>query len=404
VNALTNRFVRAIYVEPAAVVTSPDYAARLVDEAEINVFVLRTGFSPVARLPGTLERAIDVVRSLESDVWFLVGAWWGNGFDPIDEGMVTVAPWSYPSHEVSHEARWNMATPGAAADDAVEARLRHLVERFDPDGVCLTHARFRHPANIPGLFEIGGGAFQMRMEDAGVTRDELASATRTFDARLRSCSVETLRCLVRDRRLPAFLDAATERQIFSAWFRVRSEIVTDSVARFGSAVRAVGSTRVVFGVNAYAPAGAALCGQDYVALHGVSDFLQPLLGYVRWHLAQPVHAWANFLMERVRGLDEATAVSLGAELFGLQARDFPRSNASRDEDDGFQEAIGRLVALQLQEARRAQGALLPVVRGGVWPRATVAALSELVAEGDDAGIVYQGTDALVQPVPGGGWE
>ncbi|HET8986485.1 MAG TPA: hypothetical protein VFN03_12075, partial [Trueperaceae bacterium] len=81
---------RSVYVSPAAMCAAPSYARRLVEEAGVECFVLRTGFDPTST-SSYLEQAVALVKALDARCWFLVGTWWGDGVDPADEAMTAVA-------------------------------------------------------------------------------------------------------------------------------------------------------------------------------------------------------------------------------------------------------------------------------------------------------------------------
>jgi hypothetical protein len=386
---------------------APDYAAALVQRAGIDLFIVRTGFDPKAAHSVTLAQAADTIRELGAELWLLVGAWWGEGIARSPDTLSGVGPWPPWGAAEAHEAQWPMRAPGGAADHEVVSTLRALITRYEPEGVCLTHARFRHPADIPGLFEVGTGRFLEHMQAAGLYPDALKAATRTLDARLRKLTPAALEHLAHRERLPEFLDALIGESLFSRWFRLRTRVVLGALEHFRAAAKGGGPQGMAFSTNAYAPLGAPLCGQDYAALGRTCDVVQPLLGYLRWHVLQPILAWARFLQPRVVGLKDAAAIEVAAALFGVQDLPLaPLLESSAGTDEGSAAFIESAVAHQLRAALAAAptAAMMPVLRGHGWPRGVLTPLTEQVRAMGFAGVVYQGTEALVGPPPRAGWQ
>lgn len=403
-NPLGQAFLRGIYVSPASVVAAPDYARRLVEEAGVNLFVLRGGFDPLHEDP-ELTRAVEVIGDLKAAWWLLVGAWWGQGVQVGTDRMRPVGGWRSYGPDWAHEARWNMRTPGGPADDEIALALEGLVKRYAPAGICLTHARFKHPADIAGLFEVGQGAFAEQMAVANVSAELLEGASRRVQRALKDRSASALSA-VEGLRLEAFLDGLSDSVVFTRWFALRCQILQRSLSRFHATVKNM-SPQVAFGSNAYHPMGARLCGQDYAALSQTCDFLQPLLGYMRWHSLQPVGVWARYLLERTAGLAEADAVRLAAGLMGMDSLSFPTSVAEYPKgDEGPAELTLATVTRQLElclPLRDARMRVMPVLRGKDWPKEIIRHVAKTAESMNFAGILYQGTEALLGPPPDQGW-
>ncbi|MCX7013793.1 MAG: hypothetical protein NTW86_14780 [Candidatus Sumerlaeota bacterium] len=397
---------RGVYVSPAAVVAAPGYARRLAREAGVNLFVLRTGFDPLSPDP-LLDRGVETIHSLSARVCLLVGAWWGAGVNPAGDAMQPVCPWASYGPEWAYESHWTMRAPGGPADDDIERALRQLAARHAPHAVCLTHARFRHPADIPGLFETAPGDFEDRMTERGIAPASLRKAAHDIESALRGTTPADLARCASGKRLSEFLDDLAGAPICSRWLRFRCGVVEDSIGRFRAALQSV-APAVEFGSNAAGPLIAGLCGQRYRALLRRMDFLHPLLGYIRWHVLQPVGAWARFFAERAPGLGEEAAVSLSAALLGMEGLVLPRRLADFAlAEEGLPESIAACVSRQIDLCMRAvprKAVIAPVLRGREWPAEVIRRLSARIEEAGLGGVVYQGADFLAGPPPGPGWE
>ena len=73
---------------------------------------------------------------------------------------------------------------------------------------------------------------------------------------------------------------------FGSWFAQRGTRLQAAVTRFLATARRAGGDRLIAGSNAIAPHAAALSGQHYGDLARQADFVQPLLGYMNWHVFQ----------------------------------------------------------------------------------------------------------------------
>jgi hypothetical protein len=398
-------FLHGIYVTPEAVAQAPEYARLLAEKYQVQLFVLRTGFNPETISWPLLEVAANTLKKLDAEICFLVGAWWGEGVNPETGLMRGVSPWRTGGPTIAHESQWRMHAPGGPADDRIEAILDRLIKDFEPQGVCLTHARYRHPADIPGLFEVGDGGFAEKMQMVGISAHQLGSSTRKVEAELRKLKAVDLTKLAQNARLPEFLDRLVGAQIFSTWFELRGKVVQQSLQRFRSSVRNAAGYDLSFGVNAYAPFGADLCGQQYASLATVTDFVQPLLGYMRWHVLQPLDAWKLFLLDRVKDLDEPSAIAIVADLFNLKRipRDLIMASLEAS-DEGSQDLIRQTVEHQLEYCRATNMTMFPVLRGTGWPGSLALRLSNRANELGFAGVIFQGTEAIAGPAPTAGWQ
>ncbi len=398
---------RGAYLEPAAVARNPEYAARLAD-AGVTIFLLRTGFNPQRTAPA-LERAVAVADRLGVATWLLAGTWWGHGLSAGGEAMALPDAWQalarrgllgdYPAHE----QQWPMRPPGGSADAAIAANLEQLARRWGPRAICLTHARFRHPAAIGGLFESAPGW------------PELAAAHwEQVVAGLREITPRRFAELSAGHDLIGALDELARRGArggcgagpFAGWFAQRGARLQAAVTGLLDVARKAGGGRLRAGVNAIAPHAAALSGQHYRELARCADFVQPLLGYVNWHVFQCGAAWARLVRWAGGGrLSEAEALAGAWRLFGLEPRRLPRSEAEMA-GEGAAGALEAVAGALLDRVLRACPAerVLPVLRGNDWPPAATRRLERRIRAAGCPAVFYQGTTVLAGLPPGPGWE
>lgn len=399
--------IRGIYVSPESVVRSPDYAAALAGESGVNLFVLRAGFDP-EQSNAALGEAARIARRVGAKACALVGAWWGHGVEARDSEMLSVCPWPDAAAASAHERQWPMRAPGGPHDERIAAALRRIAAEAALDSICLTHARFRHAADIAGLFETPRRAW------GGFDLDDLREALRRADAKARTLSPIAILELSRESGgLPCFLDRLADGggKIVAQWFDVRRGAVSLSLERFSAAAREAGGPALRFGTNSMNPFMALLCGQNAAALAGYCDFVQPLLSYSRWHILEPVLAWSDWLRTRVAGLGANEALASAKNLLGLGAVDWPQSDPEffRGGGEGPEALIRETVRAALRRTREWQSGSLeamPVLRGRDWPRALTRELAEFAESIGCKGVLFQGCEnlAAAPPPPDQGWQ
>lgn len=399
---------RGVYLEPAAVARNPDYAAKLA-AAGTGIFLLRTGFDPQRAAAPELERAVAAADRLGVEVWLLAGTWWGHGLGAGAETMALPAAWralarrgllgDYPAHE----QQWPMRPPGGRADQAIEANLEQLARRWAPRAICLTHARFRHPAAIGGLFESA----------PGWPAPPAAAAWERVAAGLRGLTPPQFAELGARHDLSGALDHLAGRGAgraggaapFADWFAQRRARLQTAVNGLLDTARRAGGPRLRAGTNAIAPHAAALSGQHYGELARRADFVQPLLGYLNWHVFQCGAAWARLVRRGGAGLSEEEALAGVWRLFGLDPRHLPRSEAEMA-GEGAAATIEQVTGALLDRVLEACPAqrVMPVLRGSGWPAAVTRRLEQRVRAAGCPAVFYQGTTALAGPPPGPGWQ
>ena len=395
---------RGAYLEPTAVARAPAYAAKLAD-AGVSIFLLRTGFDPQRTAP-ELEQAIAIAERLGAAVWLLAGTWWGHGVSTGAAAMALAEPWRRLDAQHlfgnyhAHEAQWPMWAPGGRADAAIVANLERLARRWSPAAICLTHARFRHPAAIRSLFEAAPGWTEVpQPADWGrVVAGMRAVSAPQFAAW--SAELDPIGILDRFAQLGGG-DAAP----FTHWFAQRGARVRTSVARFLAATRRSGRPALIAGGNAIAAHAARLSGQDYGELAEDGDFIQPLFGYMEWHVFQCIVAWARLVRRFIPNLSEAAALEGVWRLYGFHASSLPgRESLLTGEGDAatIETVVTALLDSTLQACAAAR--VMPVLRGHDWPTEVTFRLEERIRGAGCPAVFYQGTTVLAGPPPGPGWQ
>ena len=398
---------RGAYLEPAAVARDPGYAARLA-AAGVSVFLLRAGFDPRRAVP-ELERALAVAADLGVVVWLLAGTWWGHGITTGAATMALADGWrplarrhllgDYPAHE----QQWPMWVPGGRADAAISANVEQLAGHRGARGICLTHARFRHPAAIDGLFESGPGwpapppAADWEQVVAGlngITARQFAELSAHHDL------IGALDHLARRGG-----GRGNDSMPFARWFALRSARLQAAVSGLLATARRAGGDRLIAGTNAMAPHAAVLSGQHYAELARDADFVQPLLGYMNWHVFQCGAAWARLVRRCSGRLSEAQALAGVWRLFGLDPRHLPQSETVMA-GEGTAATIERVVGALLDDVLNACPAqrVMPVLRGHDWPAEVTVRLEQRCRTAGCPAVFYQGTTVLAGPPPGPGWQ
>lgn len=382
-----------IYVSPFAITGNAEYARRLVLEKGVSEFVIRTGFDPAAE-SSNLESAVKIVKDLNASVCFLVGTWWGHIETP-------------PLHrsEKSNESRFPMTYPGSATDDVISEKLRSLSITYSPDEICLTHARYRHPAYISGVFDTGDKAYQYRMEKSGIHPAMLQESLKLFESALAHMKPEDIK-VAAEKGLINFLCDISQNDLFSRFFAFRCDTILEAAKKFRNVVKNC-SDHILFGTNAFSTEASEICGQDYHRLGNAYDFVQPLLGYMEWHTVESIASWARFLLQKHPAISETEAIDISKRLFQLKDAFLPSSLGEMDQfGEGTEQSILSVTSTQIKNSAKYIGngyALLPVLRGRTWPRTVIASLIAELNQYDFDGLIFQGTDYLLTPVPEDGW-
>jgi hypothetical protein len=344
-----------IYVHPDAVAATPDYAKRLVEVGGVDYFVLRSGYG--LDYAGTMEKAVQIARDLKINVSLMIGSWWG-GTEKVIEDL--------PSK--SWESKNPMDMPGSPVDAKIIDKYQTMCRQFHPDSLCVTHARYRHPAYIDGLFNEGGEdpAYLDRMAAAGIPRDEVLAARASWEKAMGALGKDAL-LKASEKGMIEFLCELSQSDAVKRLAAFRRKTVYESLAIFRKAVTDCG---VSFGANAYSPWGAEICGQDYEQGYvDTCDFVQPLLCYMEWHRYEPIAAWGRYGHQFAK-VEEPVAVEASLNLLGLGGVLCPDSFHVLDTClEGDKETVYSIVSKELKMCAPYASKpykLQPVLRGDQW--------------------------------------
>ena len=381
------------HVDPDAVVAAPDYAKRLVEEAGVDHFILRTTYG--LDIPESTGEAVQIIRDVKAGVHFLAGSFWGGSTKIIE---------NLPSK--SWESRFPMEMPGSPYDAKIIHKLETLCRDYKPDGIVDTHGRFRHPGYIDGVFDEGtrDPEYLGRMAAAGIPREDMLAARAAWEKALGKMDKASL--LKRSERgMIPFLCELSESDALERLVAFRCRIVHASLREFRKAVKAFPG--VTFGSNAYSHIAARLCGQTYdVAYTETCEFVQPLLLYMEYHRYEPIAAFARYIMQ-FTGVDDSTAIEVSKNLFDLCGTLSPNSVEELDTcHEGDDRYIRSIVGRELERCAPYVSQpyeLQPVLRGRQWGRAVT---DELIEKARGLGInefTFMGCDYLVPGEPSPGW-
>ena len=257
---------RGIYIAPSEIINSVNYVHKLIDN-EFKIFLLRTGFNPLYFDP-IISQAIEIVKKSDAEIWLLVGTWWGDNFSPDSDIMKLPKDLEYLNGKgffgnySAHESQWKMLAPGNYSDTLITDKINEKINLWNPHAICLTHARFRHPAYIQGLFEI--------------TETWINSISGTswkkIIHKLKNLSSHELLYLSKNNNLITFFDLLHDSDIFSQWFLFRNNQITLSLKKILKGIKEVNQTLLV-GTNAIGPHTSNLSGQNYQELFKIFDFI-----------------------------------------------------------------------------------------------------------------------------------
>ena len=379
-----------LYVTAEPIARAPAYSRTRGEEGGVGVSAIRPGCDRGKPAPD-LDEAVSAITRLGVRFEFLVGTWWGAGMSALGQTMEPAASLLNYDPQLAHEAQWKMVAPGGDHDEQVRSAIASLCDRYRPSGICLTHARYKHAADLNGLFTTADGPFDAAMAENGFTPSRLAAMLGKLGQRLQGISPAT----AAGTTLIGFLDAITDSDDFSRWFDFRCRQVTAAVGGIFSPSRQR-HPETKFGTNAMGPLFSRLCGQDYRQLAIVCDFIQPLLGYMRWHVLQPIYAWAALLHERSSTLDPRAALILSARLFGFDSAELELDWKHRHQStEGAESAVIAMVRRQLGAMPDLSSArVCPVLRGQDLAPQTTESLVDLVRDHGFPTIFFQGADNI----------
>ena len=389
-----------VYLAPAQVLAANDLLRRLIDQVGVDHVILRTGFN-VLQPDAELDQACDVLHRHSLGLCLLVGGWWGDGVDPGTQAMRPITNHlPIPTPQSAHESQWLMHCPLGSWSQEIARIACQWIRKYQPQAVCLTHARFHHAADLPGLFSIGCDLFAITMQNHGLNIHRLQAALTRFQARLawEGASERVRSAMPGD--IPSWMDQVADQDIFARWFALRCDIITQATQMIFTAIRqTIYEPTLLLGVNVLQPHGSVLSGQDYAKLAAVCDFLQPLLGYVRWHCLQPLAAWVDWLSIHTPKRGQPGLIHMLASLMGLpmlfQVPNWQRVMTGTDE--GPPELLLPWMGLhhvRMNDSGVSRESLPVVLRGSDWSVANIRQVTRFWRQAGYPAVLYQGFSHL----------
>ncbi len=387
-----------LYLSPTQLLTSTNDLICLMDQLGIDHVILRTGFN-VQQLDPLLSKACDRLRRRRQGLCLLVGGWWGQGIEPGSASLMPcVTGLPSPTPASAHESQWSMYCPLGPWSQIITTCACDLIQKYQPEAICFTHARFHHPADIPGLFSIGSSTFQAMMRDHECSASRLQSALRLFEERLADLHVLDRNPPDINIDIPHWMDRVAQVDVFSRWFSLRCDVICQAVDAIFSQIRQAIRNPPILGVNAMNPIWSSLAGQDYRQLASICDFIQPLTGYIFWHFFQPMNAWVHWWSRCVQ-LERLNVKHLLATLLALEPSTLWRfwDQALINPNDGHQDLVLSLMGSchqRMTEIGLPRQGLPVVLRGEDWSPMTIQASTRFWHQSGYPSVLYQGHQKL----------
>lgn len=373
-----------IYLSPDTIVKNSGLVHALKNRANTDFFVIRAGFSPENENP-LLADAVNIVREEGGHVCILAGTWWGEKESSIP-----------PTRYKSNEARYPMVMPGGDYDPMIHRYLERLCRTLKPDSICLTHARYRHPAFLEALIDDGADvSYQKLLQKSGIDLELLKKQWNLFLKGISDKAQETFWSSGNANNLERVFKGITGSNLFSQYIDFRCRTIEDAAISFKNTVKNC-SEEILFGSNIYSPVCSRLCGQDYHALSDIYDFLQPLLGYLEWHVLEPIAALAQCLHQG-SGISQEQAVLTAKSLFSFdELPDCTLIGHLVRRGEGTSDQIVYTVSRELSLLKQFpfKRKCMPVLRGNDWDRTVTGKLSDICVTSELEPIVFQGEGYL----------
>ena len=325
-----------------------------------------------------LRHSIQTARQAGLEIWMCVGSWTGGHL---------------------------MFCPG---NDAVntwyEAFYVHCATQYDVDGLDLSHARFPRCSVPRGLFACTCARCANKAADLGYDMDTMVGGLREGFERLKSTNAGLL---ARMSRTGAgffdYLHLMGMRAGIVDWFRFRAELLAGELSRYRGSVHAAAGAHFVFGSDTYPASLAPLVGHNLTVWDKHSDFASPLVSHISSFVANGLVAWTQWLRDVIPALGEADALQTAYRFAGYDGMGLPETIAAYGLDQPSRlPYVLPLEELILRDLRKARLLLppempsYPIIHGKGWPKQAIDAIVAGADEIGHDGIVWQGTDELVE--------
>jgi hypothetical protein len=340
----------------------------------------RQSVGPALRAGGSdaqFRRAVDSLRRTGVEIWIGAGAW--------TERRLMFCP--------SH--------PGV--NGWFEALYVDLATRYGADGLDITHARYPMCSFPRGLFSCTCARCAAAAAALGYDLEEMKDALRAGLDRLRTVDTRLLGQVCRLGAGPFdFLQLLGIRPGVVDWFRFRAELLKQNLRRFHRAVHQAAGPGFVFGTDTHPASLSLFVGHHHPDWAEFSDFASPLVSHISAFVCDTFAVWARFLQQLKPGLEETDALQGVYRFAGYDGMGLPDTIAGFDPEHPARLAclipLEALVMRDLLKARLYLPAGLPsypIIHGTGWPRPAIEAIVRGAADAGHDGIIWQGTDELV---------
>jgi len=429
---MTNKTV-GLYCGADTIVKDPGYLDALQQDAGLNLILTGGAFNLSRELresapyvtpegrqgaglgwsddDAVLHRAIELCHARGVAVWFVIGGWHGGGENHPD--FCACDLWGRPMHALprpKHALETGLAVCPSRSElnDWRQRATAEIVQRYDIQGVDITHARNIAPAYLPAWWSCGCQHCQRRATALGYDFGDMRNSVDAFLARLRRLTPAQVR-----HAADAKLGLAGLQQLLGLdggladWFNFRADITSDNLRGLRQAVHGATTRPVVFGSDSFPPSFALLVGHRYADLAGSAcDYTSTLISHVAFFVYATLASFADLLLQSVDGLAESDALRLTYTVFGYDHFAMPDAIAGFHLGNwDLEEAstpIADLVEKEFALARALNPGRVPsypVIKGTLWSKETVRRLIRSAEAIGHEGIIFQGTTALTEYQP-----
>lgn len=375
-----------------------------------------------------LRQAVELAHSKGVSVWVSTVSWWSNAQhapklsvrDLWGRRTEEVVPVPYSSDPQSGHA---FCPSNEAVLTWWEAAYAEIVRMYGVEGMYNTHSRYYHPAFYPALLACGCESCQAKAAELGYDFQEMKEGLVSLWRGLERLEVKRVR-----QAAQLSLGALDWLELLGGdirvldWLNFRAEVIGEGLGRFARAMREATNGYARFGAQAFTPSFDFLVGHHYADYERKVDMMVPVFSWLDHHFLTNVVSWANFLVERAPGLEEAEALRLVARFFGWDSLKLPSTFAafnlggritwektpnrreesiSRTDGSPCHLSFGPYVELMELEMRKCtlfrSGRIpfYPLIRGMFRPKEEVEQQLKLVDELGFEGFILHGYDSLL---------
>jgi len=315
----------------------------LLQEHGVNTVIVGGGFnpspsveqlSPFGSQPGSSEALPGVAEECRGrglKLWLVMGVAYAESISNPDAypGLAVRDVYGnivYPDRGLGFPWGASCCPSNASIRRYFTALFRDVAQRYDFDGVTLTHLRFSPPSHsLLNIFSCFCPSCVERASQLGYNPEEMRRAlTRILEA-LKRVDASRLREFA-DANL-GFFDMfqllGPDRAVVD-WFNFRCQLITESLAMFHAAAKE-GRKGIVFSTDNYPPSFALLAGHNYRSIEKTGDFLSPLLNHPTIFQTMVFAEACKTLLDWNKGLSEEDVLKALYRVFGYDGFNLPTS-------------------------------------------------------------------------------